>query len=182
MVAARRIHFEPFLSSVLEVRANVVGRLAQVKLEAESNAVEPSLRRCLGHHGVFKKCVTASLDSHTQPAKPAKPSSRPASRIEPEPTSPAPKPRHAPEPRFVGVQVANLFKGFTRYRVPSVSIPKSNPEDNDLIRVRAHGAWESSSVALKSNHASPKMFFGLNPFARFKHKRGNKTTGDESFK
>ncbi|KAL4980430.1 hypothetical protein BDW66DRAFT_125200 [Aspergillus desertorum] len=161
MVAARRVHIEPLLPSILEI-PNFLGRLAQVKLKEETSSVEPSLRRCLGHHGVFNKCVTAALESST--TQPVMSTIRPrlASRIDHKPAPP--KTRRASGPHPVRAQIVSMFRGLIHRR------PRPEPS-HELMRVQARDAADSSSTGSRKNHAAPRMLLGLNHFAIFRQKR-----------
>ncbi|KAL5003703.1 hypothetical protein BDV10DRAFT_153970 [Aspergillus recurvatus] len=169
MVAARRVHLEPLLSSVLEI-PNILGRLAQVKLREETSSVEPSLRRCLGHHGVLNKCVTATLES--SPTQPHRNTTRPqsASRIDPKP---APRrTRRASEPHHIRGQILNIIKGLV-HRRPS---PEPLPGNDELMLVQARGAAESSSTGSRKTHAAPGILLGLSYFARLRQKNVEKSS------
>ncbi|KAL4990974.1 hypothetical protein BDW68DRAFT_153075 [Aspergillus falconensis] len=161
MVAARRVHLEPLLSSVLET-PSILGRLAQLKLKEETSSVEPSLRRCLGHRHVFNKCVTAtSQGTITYPARnTTRP--QPGFGIDPKPASPKTQ-----------AQITNIVKGIVHRRLS----PEPCPESDELRRVQARGAAGPSSTESRTDDAAPRIFLGLNPFARFKQRKLGKSLG-----
>lgn len=156
MVLARSARFEPLISSVLE-QPGILGRLAELKLRREESSHEPSLRRCLGHHGVFRKCMTAAIqeDSSTQP--------RP---FQADTHKTPPKRRHASETTPFRSQVAIAIKGMVHRNSSSVTLYGSS----ELSRVQAHESTKPPSMAPWSYIAMPKALLGHNPFARLKHK------------
>ncbi|KAL4959923.1 uncharacterized protein BDV14DRAFT_154546 [Aspergillus stella-maris] len=166
MALARKVRFaEPLLSSVLEVPRSL-GRLAEVKLEQETSAHQPSLRRCLGHYGVFQKCLnaaqeiaeSASVRDECPPKAPPKSPLRPQSPSETSPARP---------------NITSAIKGIITRRSASAPALENGstpePENNELSRVQARGNSENSRIS-RSHKVAPKMFLGLNPFARYKHK------------
>ncbi|KAL4920935.1 hypothetical protein BDW62DRAFT_198385 [Aspergillus aurantiobrunneus] len=163
MGLARRVHFSPLLSSVLEA-PGILGRLAELKLKQETSSHEPSLRRCLGHYGVFKKCMTAAQENTTEP-----------SVLENDPHRAPPKSRHASETHPRRSQITTAINGIVHRSSASITAPES--DEHELSRVQARGSEKSSSTASRSHHAAPKMFFGWNPFARFKQKLYDRSVG-----
>lgn len=153
MVLARGIQLEPSLASVLGA-PNVLGKLAVVKLRRESSSHEPNLRRCLGHHGVFQKCLTAT----ERPAQIVGPKNDPPKAVS--------KPRRASETISAPIRahITTVFKAIIQRRQE----PRSIPENNDLSRVQARGLTQQSNTA-RSLHPS-KILSGFNPFARLKQR------------
>lgn len=154
MVLARSARFEPLISSVLD-QPGILGRLAKLKLRREASSHEPSLRRCLGHHGVFRKCMTAASqeDSSTQPGP-----------FQADPHKTPPKTRHASETTTLRSQIAIAIKGMVRRSSSSVPLDGSS----ELSRVQARGTIKPPSVTPQIGH---------NPFSRLKQRIYDKAVG-----
>ncbi|KAL4952343.1 hypothetical protein BDW69DRAFT_167969 [Aspergillus filifer] len=166
MALARKVRFaEPLLSSVLEVPRSL-GRLAEVKLEQETSAHEPSLRRCLGHYGVFQKC----LDAAQEIAESA--TVRDESPPKASPKSPL-RPQSPSETNSARSNITNTIKGIIIRRSASTPAAESGstfePENNELSRVQARDTSKNSRVP-RSHKIASKMFLGLNPYAQYKLK------------
>ncbi|KAL5343448.1 hypothetical protein BJX70DRAFT_354190 [Aspergillus crustosus] len=164
MVLARGAQrFEPILSSVLGT-PDILGRLAAMKLDQEVSSHEPSLRRCLGHHGVFKRCVTATEETsngtNTTPA--------PSKKVS------CPKPRRSSEGHSIRVHITGTIKGIIHRRsTPAVAPEKSNDMTHALSRVQAHATTTSSNTP-SSAFGSARTFLGLLPFVRLKQRSSDK--------
>ncbi|KAL4888252.1 hypothetical protein BDV59DRAFT_189000 [Aspergillus ambiguus] len=58
-------HPKPGMTSITNPHS--AGRLAVIsigKLQKESSSQAPDLRRCIGHHGIFRQCVIAEQEQH----------------------------------------------------------------------------------------------------------------------
>ncbi|OGM44676.1 hypothetical protein ABOM_007451 [Aspergillus bombycis] len=112
-------------------RASVHGRsslaaISHGKLQKESFSPTPDLRRCLGHHGVFRKCVQAAQEAASQPAHAScGVNSSKAIAI------PGNATKHRPAPPPIRSQITQAIKAMTQRRHVSAFI---KPE-NDLIRI-----------------------------------------------
>ncbi|KAI9373264.1 hypothetical protein BJX61DRAFT_503548 [Aspergillus egyptiacus] len=170
MVIARSLRLEPGLSSVLKA-PDVLGNLAFAKLKREASVNEPNLLRCLSHHNLFKKCVTASQESTAQPAVPQdRPQSVPFRHRSTSKNTSSSTPIPGPSP------IPAAFKRMVKSCAPS---PSSNSnDDNGLARVQASVSQGSSSHEGSRNHQSPsKTVAGAKYFARLKLKMSGKAAG-----
>lgn len=124
-------------------RIGVPGRsslaaISQGKLQKESLSRTPDLRRCLGHHGVYRKCVQAAQEAASQPMQ--APYGVDNSKA---PTIPSNATKHkstAPPP--IRSQITQAIKAITQRRHVTAFI---KPE-NDLIRVPAHASPRKSNM------------------------------------
>ncbi|KAE8418696.1 hypothetical protein BDV36DRAFT_294919 [Aspergillus pseudocaelatus] len=124
-------------------RVSVPGRsslaaISQGKLQKESLSRTPDLRRCLGHHGVYRKCVQAAQEAASQPMQ----ASHGVNNSQ-APTIPGNATKHkstAPPP--IRSQITQAIKAITQRRHVTAFI---KPE-NDLIRVPAHASPRKSNM------------------------------------
>ncbi|KAL2868583.1 uncharacterized protein BJX67DRAFT_45612 [Aspergillus lucknowensis] len=147
------------LSSVL-VTPKILGRLAAAKLKEEASSQEPSLRRWLGHHGVFQKCNKAAEECTTHPVAPragvhaifcGTQTERPSMRT----------------------QITGALKALGRCN----QNPAQVQDTNDLSRVQAKCAKESTRTNSRNHLSASRAFQGLNPFAKFKQRVEDKAVG-----
>ncbi|KAJ0416570.1 hypothetical protein BJY00DRAFT_230025 [Aspergillus carlsbadensis] len=154
------------LSSVLGV-PDVLGQLAAVKLKQEASSHQPNLRRCLGHHGVFIKCVSATQE-HTPPSRREASNGRHVAFAKPQRTAATPNKR---------AQISGAFKSIGRRRAASQlahqDIPENSTENNTLSRVQARAANETSNTSVR-NQTRSRTFQGLNPFIKLKQMMSDK--------
>ncbi|KAL3442084.1 hypothetical protein BJX65DRAFT_287544 [Aspergillus insuetus] len=152
-----------FLSSVLGA-PDVLGQLAVVKLKQEASSHQPNLRRCLGHHGLLIKCVSATQE-HTPPSSRDASSGRHVTFAKPQRATTTPNKR---------AQISDAFKSIGRRRAASQPVHQENvTEDNTLSRVQARAANETSNTGVRSQTSS-RTFRGLNPFMKLKQMMSDK--------
>lgn len=166
MVLGRSARFEPLISSVLE-KPGILGRLAELKLRREASSHEPSLRRCLGHHGVFRKCMTAATQE-TEEGSSTKPGP-----VQADPRETPPKTRNASRTTPLRAQITIAIRGIVHRNSSSVPLGGSS----EVSRVQAHETAEPPSMASRRYHATPKSLLGHNSFGRLKQKIYDKAVG-----
>lgn len=139
-------------------RASVPGRsslaaISHGKLQKESFSPTPDLRRCLGHHGVYRKCVQAAQEAASQPIHASygvnnnKYHTTPDNATKHENTTTTTPP--------IRSQISQAIKAMTQRRHISASSIK--PE-NDLIRVPSRTSPRKSNMA-GSLQCRVKLFF-----------------------
>ncbi|KAL4881019.1 hypothetical protein BJY04DRAFT_218538 [Aspergillus karnatakaensis] len=164
MVLARGAQrFEPLVSSVFG-NPNILGRFAAVKLEQEAASHEPSLRRFVGHHGVFRKCVTATeetpRESHTTSASPKRETQT--------------KPRRSSKKESIRGQITSAMKSIIHRRSTPAAVSETNNLSHALSRVQAQ---DNTVFSKPSPRTSVRTFIGLIPFARLKQRSSGKSVG-----
>ncbi|KAB8261156.1 hypothetical protein BDV32DRAFT_148718 [Aspergillus pseudonomiae] len=124
-------------------RVSVPGRsslaaISHGKLQKESFSPTPDLRRCLGHHGVYRKCVQAAQEAASQPvhASCGVNSSKAT-------TIPGNATKHRSTPPPIRSQITQAIKAMTQRRHVSACI---KPE-NDVIRIPAHASPRKRHIA-----------------------------------
>ncbi|KAE8325697.1 hypothetical protein BDV39DRAFT_194097 [Aspergillus sergii] len=136
-------------------RVSVPGRpslaaISHGKLQKESFSPTPDLRRCLGHHGVYRKCVQAAQEAASQPIHASygvnnnKCHTIPDNATKHEPTTTPP----------IRSQITQAIKAMTQRRHISASIKS----ENHLIRVPSHTSPRKSNMA-GSLQCKVKLFF-----------------------
>ncbi|KAB8220897.1 hypothetical protein BDV33DRAFT_87699 [Aspergillus novoparasiticus] len=142
-------------------RVSVPGRpslaaISHGKLQKESFSPTPDLRRCLGHHGVYRKCVQAAQEAASQPIHASygvnnnKYHTIPDNATKHEPTTTTTTTTTPP----IRSQITQVIKAMTQRRHISASI---KPE-NHLIRVPSHTSPRKSNMA-GSLQCRVKLFF-----------------------
>jgi hypothetical protein len=153
-----------FLSSVLGA-PDVLGQLAVVKLKQEASSHQPNLRRCLGHHGLLIKCVSATQE-HTPPSPRKASSGRHVTFAESQPPASTPNKR---------AQISGAFKSIGRRRAAPQTVHVENvTENNALSRVQARGANETGNTGVRNQTFFSRAFRGLNPLMKLKQMMSDK--------
>ncbi|KAB8278488.1 hypothetical protein BDV30DRAFT_142723 [Aspergillus minisclerotigenes] len=135
------------------VRSSLVA-ISHGKLQKESFSPTPDLRRCLGHHGVYRKCVQAAQEAASQPIHASygvnnnKYHTTPDNATKHEPTT-------TTTTLPIRSQITQAIKAIAQRRHISASSIK--PE-NDLIRVPSRTSPRKSNMA-DSLQCRVKLFF-----------------------
>ncbi|KAB8232880.1 uncharacterized protein BDW43DRAFT_300647 [Aspergillus alliaceus] len=142
----------PFIAS----ETNVHGRpslavISQGKLRKESISRTPDLRRCLGHNGVFRRCMKAAQEAASEPILTScGESSKGASSTI--------TTKHESTTRHIRSQITTALGAMTHRRYARTS---TKPE-NEMSSVRVHASLQKRNV-VSSLQCRVRLLFGRRP-------------------
>ncbi|KAB8075367.1 hypothetical protein BDV29DRAFT_155721 [Aspergillus leporis] len=119
---------------------NVPGRsslavISQGKLQKESISRTPDLRRCLGHHGVFRRCMKAAQEATSQPIQAPRGDNGEGATLDNSAKHDSPVPP-------IHYQITRAIKAMTQRRHAGAL----NQTANELVQVPAHSPPRKSNV------------------------------------
>lgn len=141
------------------VNSQYTGRLAVIshgKLRQESLSQTPDLRRCIGHHGIFRQCVIAEQEQHERRYKALsveEDTPRDVSNVSASTESEQSIPS-APPP--IRSQITRAVKAMTQRRFASAPKTPKNEQQRDMADCAAH----KSHLIIRTRERAFRLFPG----------------------
>ncbi|RAK77169.1 uncharacterized protein BO72DRAFT_114305 [Aspergillus fijiensis CBS 313.89] len=145
----------PRLSSTLGPLANrpaIPGKLAAIsrgKLQRETESQTPDLRRCLGHHHIFRRCVAAEEEDNARYRRETYEEDDDGEYYHRHSTS-----RRDSDSTPIRTQITKAVKAMVRRR----DADNNSMPDNGLVRMSSNRASEKSRPSIRHSRHHISMF------------------------